>query len=107
MVGGAATAAWNAVGVGGVPLCTSVTPLGRKVETPIFIALSSGTGRFHDMSQFGDSVGNAQAEASIANAKIPTAGRRMYADSVAGDFREGPFAAEAGVGLLSYRTVKA
>jgi hypothetical protein len=78
LIGGTAdTLALNAVGV--PPLLTSVTPLGKNVETPMFIALSSGTGRFHVMSQFGDSVGNAQADASIASAIIPTSGRRMFA----------------------------
>src|SRR5207244_13267415 len=55
------------------------TPFGRNVFTPMLIPLSSGTGRFHVMSQFGDSVGNAQAEASIASAKIPVRGRRIRA----------------------------
>ena len=82
MVGVAETAALKAVGTAGLPLVTSVTPLGKNVETPMLMALSSGTGRFHVMSQFGDSVGKAQADASIASAIIPTSGRRMYPDQL-------------------------
>src|SRR4051812_27087366 len=82
---------------GAVPTRTVSTPVGRNFVTAMLIASLSGTGRFHVMSQLGDSVGNAQAEASIASAIIPTSGRRMCAVSLLLGCREEPFAAEAGV----------
>ena len=75
---GEPTAARKAVA--GLPMV--VTPVGRKDETPTFRLPLSGTGRFHVMSQLGDSVGIAQAEASIASAKIPTSGRRIRGPSL-------------------------
>src|SRR4051794_76477 len=71
LIGGAAlTVALKAVA--GLP--TVVTPTGRNDDTPTFSASLSGIGRFHVMSQLGESVGIAQAARS-ASAKIPTSGR--------------------------------
>jgi hypothetical protein len=56
----------------------SVTPDGRIFWTPIFCGPSSwGSGRFQVMSQFGASVGNAQAAASTASASVPLRERRI------------------------------